>query len=68
MFYRRENALFAVTYRDDNGRFSIEREVRLFELDRFSLVGVAPDGRFLLGRIVSEPARVQVVLNWKPDA
>ena len=67
LFYRRENALMAVTYRDDNGRFSVLREERLFELDRFSLVGVAPDGRFLLGRTVSKPARVQVVLNWRPD-
>jgi predicted Ser/Thr protein kinase len=68
LFYRRGNELIGVTYRDDNGRFTIEKEERVLELDRFSLVGIAPDGRFLIARILSGPPRVQVVLNWRPGA
>jgi Tol biopolymer transport system component len=68
LFYQHDNELVQVTLRDDNGRFTIEREERLFQLDRFSLTGVAPDGRFLIGQMVSGPDRVQVMLNWRPGA
>jgi len=56
----------AVTYSITGGRFSVVSEQVLFRLGQpFRLVGLAPDGRFLVGMVLPGQTReTRVTLNW----
>jgi serine/threonine-protein kinase len=65
LFYRRGEELVAVTYTTIGGRFSVVREDTVLRLSGFSLVGIAPDGRFLIAKeLPGQTSRLQVVVNW----
>ena len=65
LFYRRGEELVAVTYTTTGGRFIVVREDTLLRLGEFSLVGIAPDGRFLIAKkLPGQTSRLQVVVNW----
>ena len=71
LFFRRNDELVSVSYRDENGQFAVGEEKTLFSLPRagartFRLNDVARDGRFLIARLVDpEPSPgIRVVLNW----
>ena len=67
LFYRRDDELIAVGYRDDNGQFVAGDERVIVKLPPAKLAGVTPDGRrFLIARAVEPepPPGVRVVLNW----
>jgi len=65
LFYRRGDDVIAVTYRDDQGRFTIVKEERIASARDFSLVGVAPDGRFLVARELRRRQRETIVVpGW----
>jgi serine/threonine-protein kinase len=65
LYYQRDDDLMAATYSTAGGRFTIERETPLFKLAGHDLVGLAPDGRFLLVRnLPGQQARLQVAVNW----
>ena len=65
--FQHDDHLIAVSFRPDGDRAVIGNETTLFALPSSSvLYGVAPDGRFLIGR-PTEPAPapgLRVVLNW----
>jgi len=66
LYYRRNNDILAVTYRDDRGRFEVDKEERVATTPDFALYGVAPDGRFLIGRDVrSHRVDVQVLTGMR---
>jgi serine/threonine-protein kinase len=65
LFYRRGEELIAATYTTTGGRFMVERENTVLRLGKFSLVGIAPDGRFLIAKeLPGQTSRLQVVVNW----
>ena len=67
VFYRREEELFAVSYRESGGQFTIGDERSLLRLPAFELIGVAPDAsRFLIAVAAGPPpsSAIDVVFNW----
>jgi serine/threonine-protein kinase len=65
LFYRLGEELVAATYTTTGGRFIVEREDTVLRLGKFSLVGIAPDGRFLIAKeLPGQTSRLQVVVNW----
>lgn len=69
IFYRREEEVVSVRYREEGGRFVVADETVLFRLAHasFGLYGVTPDGRrFLIRRSIEPPPApgIRVVLNW----
>jgi hypothetical protein len=65
LFYRGGEELVAATYTTTGGRFNVEREDTVLRLGEFSLVGIAPDGRFLITKeLPGQTSRLQVVVNW----
>ena len=66
IYYQREHEVIRVTYSLAGGRFSVVDEGVLFRLVQpFSLIGLAPDGRFLVGLELPDQTRqTRVVLNW----
>jgi Tol biopolymer transport system component len=65
LFYRRGEDLVAATYTTTGGRFIVVREDTVLRLGKFSLVGIAPDGRFLIAKeLPGQTSRLQVVVNW----
>lgn len=68
LFYRRGEELVAATYTTTGRRFIVEREDTVLRLGKFSLVGIAPDGRFLIAKeLPGQTSRSQVVVNWLGD-
>jgi len=65
--FQHDDHLVAVSFRAEGDHAAIGNETALFALPAWSvLYGVAPDGRFLVGR-PTEPAPapgLRVVLNW----
>ena len=65
LYYQRDDELVAATYSVTGGRFAIEREDVLFRLHGYDLVGLAPDGRFLLAKDTpGQETKIQVIVNW----
>jgi len=70
LFYRRDDELVSVRYRDDHARFEVGDEKVVFKSPSFSFLGVAPDAQtFLIMRLAEpEPAPgVRVILNWSAE-
>jgi Tol biopolymer transport system component len=62
LYYTAGTALMAAALSAD-GRFAEPRKV--LDLPNLSVVGVAPDGRFLAERRTREPVtRLEIILNW----
>jgi serine/threonine-protein kinase len=65
MYYVRDEELVAATYSTAGGRFAMVREETLARPGQFRLVGVAPDGRFLIAKLLpGQETTLQVVVNW----
>ena len=66
LYYKRENEILGVTYSLAGGRFSVVDEGVLVRLaQRFELLGIAPDGRFLIGlELPNQSLQPRVMLNW----
>jgi serine/threonine-protein kinase len=66
IFYQRDEEIVAVRYSIEGGRFSVGGEETVCRLPRlFRLVGVAPDGRFLVALLADGQERKgRVVVNW----
>ena len=66
IFYRRANEIVAVTYSLAGGRFAVEREDVVVQLSDFTLIGVAPDGRFLISSLLpGQMPEARVTLKWR---
>jgi serine/threonine-protein kinase len=65
LFYRRDSDLIAATYTTAGGRFVVEREETLFKLPQFDVLGLGPDGRFLVAiETPGQVREVRVATNW----
>jgi Tol biopolymer transport system component len=69
LFYRRDGAVMSVAIGDDPGT---SRPVKLFEGDYVRGTGsktwdVAPDGRFLMKRVLRGQYSIGIVLNWSEE-
>jgi serine/threonine-protein kinase len=65
LYYQHNDELIEATYSTTGGRFAVEGERTVFKLAGHLLVGLAPDGRFLLEKeLPGQPTRLQVVVNW----
>jgi serine/threonine-protein kinase len=67
ILFQHDDHLVSVSFRQQGDRAVIGPETPLFPLPASStLYGVAPDGRFLIGRLADpeEPPGIRVVLNW----
>ena len=68
----RDHDIVAVTWREDAGRFKVERERVWAHLENGSpqgIFGAAADGRLLVGlpKDPPPPPQVRVVLNWQEE-
>jgi len=68
LFYRRDDELVSVRYRDDHARFEVGDEKVVFKSPSFSFLGVAPDAQTFLIMQLAEPAPgARVILNWSAE-
>ena len=66
IFYQRDQEIVAVRYSVPGGRFIVDGEDVVVQLPQpFILIGLAPDGKFLVGLITpGQQLDVRVVVNW----
>ncbi len=66
IFYQRDQEIVAVRYSVSGGRFIVDGEDVVVQLPQpFSLIGLALEGRFLVGLISpGQQLDVRVVVNW----
>ena len=65
LYYQRDDEIVAATYSTASGRFTIAREETLFRLPDHNLIGLTPEGRFLMTKkLPGQATQLQVVLNW----